>query len=154
MTIELEGEALPSEKVPDLGQSGVEPIEGAGATPVELRLSAWNDDTGALRMGVNGHAYPDAELIRATVGETQRWTVVNEMEWDHPSHLHGFFFQRADASGAPIEPVEWLDTINVPRSASEHFLIRYDNRPGLWMAHCHILDHSDAGMMTMVDLAR
>ena len=34
------------------------------------------------------------------------------------------------------------------------FAVAYDNRPGTWMFHCHILDHSDAGMMGMVELAR
>ena len=29
---------------------------------------------------------------------------------------------------------------------------RYDDRPGMWMFHCHILDHADAGMMGMVML--
>jgi FtsP/CotA-like multicopper oxidase with cupredoxin domain len=30
--------------------------------------------------------------------------------------------------------------------------VRYDNRPGSWMFHCHILDHADGGLMGMVDV--
>jgi len=25
--------------------------------------------------------------------------------------------------------------------------VRFDERPGAWMFHCHILDHAEAGMM-------
>jgi FtsP/CotA-like multicopper oxidase with cupredoxin domain len=32
------------------------------------------------------------------------------------------------------------------------FAVRYDDRPGMWMLHCHILDHADAGMMGMIDV--
>ena len=31
--------------------------------------------------------------------------------------------------------------------------IKYDDRPGMWMFHCHILDHADAGMMGMLQLS-
>jgi FtsP/CotA-like multicopper oxidase with cupredoxin domain len=31
-------------------------------------------------------------------------------------------------------------------------LVFFDERPGMWMFHCHILDHADAGMMGMISL--
>jgi FtsP/CotA-like multicopper oxidase with cupredoxin domain len=31
-------------------------------------------------------------------------------------------------------------------------VVRFDERAGAWMFHCHTLDHADAGMMGMVDL--
>jgi FtsP/CotA-like multicopper oxidase with cupredoxin domain len=34
------------------------------------------------------------------------------------------------------------------------FAVTYDDRPGMWMFHCHILDHADAGMMGMLHLSR
>jgi FtsP/CotA-like multicopper oxidase with cupredoxin domain len=73
------------------------------------------------------------------------------MGWDHPFHLHGFFFQPIAASGGIVP--EWKDTINVPRESSLAFAVRYDDRPGMWMFHCHILDHADAGMMGMLHLS-
>jgi FtsP/CotA-like multicopper oxidase with cupredoxin domain len=29
-------------------------------------------------------------------------------------------------------------------------LVTFDERPGTWMFHCHILDHAEAGMMGML----
>jgi FtsP/CotA-like multicopper oxidase with cupredoxin domain len=33
------------------------------------------------------------------------------------------------------------------RPPEPSFVVRYDDRPGMWMFHCHILDHAEAGMM-------
>jgi FtsP/CotA-like multicopper oxidase with cupredoxin domain len=79
----------------------------------------------------------------ADVGETQVWTISNTFEFAHPFHLHGFFFQVVSPPG----PLEWKDTVNVPVDGTVSFVVRYDDRPGMWMFHCHILDHAEAGMM-------
>jgi FtsP/CotA-like multicopper oxidase with cupredoxin domain len=57
--------------------------------------------------------------------------------------VHGYFFQVLDAARVP----EWKDTVNVSAHSRLEIAIRFDERPGVWMYHCHILDHADAGMM-------
>ncbi len=74
------------------------------------------------------------------------------MQFAHPFHLHGFFFQPLDDAGQPVRPLEWKDTIDVPVNSTRRFAVRFDDRVGMWMFHCHILDHADAGMMGMLDL--
>jgi FtsP/CotA-like multicopper oxidase with cupredoxin domain len=110
---------------------------------------------GKLVMGIDGVPSWDAQPLHASAGDTELWTVTNTTEWDHPFHLHGFFFQPVDpTTGRPAEPPEWRDTINVPRdNGVVSFAVRYDDRSGMWMFHCHILDHADAGMMGMLHLA-
>jgi FtsP/CotA-like multicopper oxidase with cupredoxin domain len=54
--------------------------------------------------------------------------------------------------GKPIEPRAWLDTIDVPKDQPVRVAVHFDERPGMWMYHCHILDHADGGMMGMVHL--
>ena len=92
--------------------------------------------------------------IEARVGETQLWSVTNTIDWSHPFHLHGFFFQMVDAQGRPEWPFGWRDTVDVARDETRRFLVRYDSRPGTWMFHCHVLDHADMGMMGMVQVRR
>ncbi len=65
--------------------------------------------------------------------------------------MHGFFFQALDRNGDAIP--EWIDEIDVPVDGEASFVVQYEDRPGMWMLHCHILDHADAGMMGMIDLA-
>jgi FtsP/CotA-like multicopper oxidase with cupredoxin domain len=153
LDVALEG-ALPAGEpvvVPDAPV--VEPLSPEGATVVDVVMTLDQDEQGAVWFGFDGVPFPEGAPIPATVGETQLWRVKNDTPWDHPFHLHGFFFQPTHEDGSPLARVEWLDTFNVPREESRAFLVRYDNRPGAWMFHCHILDHADAGMMSFVDLA-
>ncbi|MDI1482514.1 multicopper oxidase family protein [Polyangium sp. y55x31] len=129
----------------------ITPLDLTGATPVALELTQGEID-GKMVMGINGVPSWEAAPIPGMVGETQVWTVKNTMDFAHPFHLHGFFFQPLDASLAPLHPMEWKDTVNVPVDGTGRFAVRYDDRPGMWMFHCHILDHADAGMMGVLDL--
>jgi len=43
-------------------------------------------------------------------------------------------------------------TLNVPIDSTIPFLVIFDERPGLWMFHCHILDHADGGLMGHVQV--
>lgn len=65
-------------------------------------------------------------------------------------HLHGYFFMPVDEKGEPLRPMQWKDTINVPMKSTARFLVTFDERPGQWMFHCHILDHADGGLMGTV----
>jgi FtsP/CotA-like multicopper oxidase with cupredoxin domain len=92
--------------------------------------------------------------LRARVGETQLFSVTNHTRFDHPFHLHGFFFQTLDPQSLrPAEPAQWKDTLNLPALSSAVLAVRFDERPGMWMFHCHILDHADLGIMGMLEVA-
>ena len=88
----------------------------------------------------------------AALGETQLWVIRNDTKWDHPFHLHGYFFMPVDERGAPLRPMAWKDTINIPMESTARFLVTFDERPGEWMFHCHILDHADGGLMGTVQV--
>ena len=85
-------------------------------------------------------------------GATEIWTIQNVVGMDHPFHLHGFHFQILDRDGVP-EPIRgWKDTGNVPKHSSMRIVVRFDDYPGKWMYHCHILDHEDQGMMGILQV--
>jgi len=127
-------------------------IDTTGAKPVEISLTLNPEADGTLAMGINGVPSWKAPHLMTKLGERQLWTVKNTFEWDHPFHLHGFFFQVLDVNGVAPAVREWRDTVNVPVDATVRFAVQFDERPGMWMFHCHILDHADAGMMGMVHL--
>ena len=91
--------------------------------------------------------------IEAFLGATEIWEVENVVGMDHPFHLHGFQFQILDRDGVPEPFRSWKDTVNVPKESRVRFIVRYDDHPGLWMFHCHILDHEDHGMMGIVQIS-
>jgi FtsP/CotA-like multicopper oxidase with cupredoxin domain len=88
---------------------------------------------------------------RFTVGDRVKIRLVNEMDSDHPMHhpfhLHGagrFLVLARD--GAPEPNLVWKDTVLVRTGQIVDILFDVTN-PGLWMAHCHIAEHMQSGMM-------
>jgi FtsP/CotA-like multicopper oxidase with cupredoxin domain len=130
----------------------IDPIDTTGATAVDIEFTIAQRPTGAFEYGINGVPFARNHSIPAKPGETQVWTIANKTKWSHPFHLHGFFFQVLDKDGGPVHPLEWKDTVNVPLDQTVRLVVRYDDRPGSWMFHCHVLDHADGGLMGMVDL--
>jgi len=115
---------------------------------VSLRLPRMRNNKSEFR--VNGAPFWKAKPYTAKLGESQLWVVKNDTDWDHPFHLHGFFFQVIDDNGQPVRPLALKDTVNVPMKKTVRLLVTFDERPGEWMFHCHILDHADGGLMGTV----
>jgi FtsP/CotA-like multicopper oxidase with cupredoxin domain len=90
--------------------------------------------------------------VSAALGATEIWEIENLVGMDHPFHLHGFQFQVLDRNGVPESYPSWKDTVNVPKHGTVRFIVRYDDHPGLWMFHCHILSHEDHGMMGILEV--
>jgi FtsP/CotA-like multicopper oxidase with cupredoxin domain len=129
----------------------ITPPSAAGATRVDFTLTLpAMDATGKSEFQVNGLAFPKAKPYLAGLGETQLWVIKNDTKWDHPFHLHGYFFMPVDEKGEPLRPMAWKDTINVPINSTARVLVTFDERPGTWMFHCHILDHAEIGLMGTV----
>jgi FtsP/CotA-like multicopper oxidase with cupredoxin domain len=120
----------------------IEPIDVAGAKTQTLAFTIALDGRSVV-MGFNGVPYARVQPLEARLGETQVWKLVNDTDFAHPFHLHGYFFQVLDDARVP----EWKDTISVPSKSELAIAVKFDERPGMWMYHCHILDHAEIGMM-------
>jgi bilirubin oxidase len=102
---------------------------------------------------INGKAMDmDRVDVAAPLGATEIWEVENLVGMDHPFHLHGFQFQVLDRDGVPEPFRSWKDTVNVPKHQTVRLIVRYDDYPGKWMFHCHILAHEDMGMMGVLEV--
>jgi FtsP/CotA-like multicopper oxidase with cupredoxin domain len=134
----------------------IEPLAQSGATKVDLELTLDQPPDAVPEYGIRGPLYSARhKSLAARIGETQVWTVTNSTKWSHPLHLHGFFFQVLDDSGAPARPIAWKDTVDIPFERTVRLIVRFDDREGVsgaWMLHCHILDHAEAGLMGVVNV--
>ena len=92
--------------------------------------------------------------ITARLGATEIWKIENIVGMDHPFHLHGFQFQVLERNGKPEPFRSWKDAVNVPKHETVRFIVRFDDFPGKWMFHCHILNHEDMGMMGVLEVKR
>jgi FtsP/CotA-like multicopper oxidase with cupredoxin domain len=66
----------------------------------------------------------------------------------HPIHFHGQQFLVLAINGVKQTDLVWKDTVLVPSGQTIDILLNPTN-PGEWMAHCHIAEHLEAGMMLM-----
>src|SRR4029453_2163442 len=85
------------------------------------------------------------------VGDRVKIRLVNDMDQDHPIHhpfhIHGagrFIVLGRDGVAEPN--LAWKDTVLVRSGETVDILLDVTN-PGLWMAHCHIAEHNQSGMM-------
>ncbi|MCY1077861.1 multicopper oxidase family protein [Archangium lansingense] len=100
-----------------------------------------------------GHAHPHASGLTLKQGQFYRLRYVNESARLHPIHLHGMFFRLLARDGVPVDELFFRDTVLIHgREEVDIALVPTD--AGSWMMHCHILEHAEAGMMTMIDVKK
>jgi blue copper oxidase len=101
---------------------------------------------------INGLQY-DHHRIDFTVpfGVTERWRFRTGGNAPHPVHVHGTSFQVVSRSGGRnrLYPWEsgWKDTVLLNNKETVDVLIRFDAYKGLYVMHCHQLEHESMGMM-------
>ena len=116
-------------------------------TPANTRWKLVDPATGAANAAIEW---------RFTVGDQVKIRLVNEMDdpMQHPFHIHGagrFLVLARDGLAEPN--LVWKDTVLVCNDQTVDILLDVTN-PGLWMAHCHIAEHMQSGMMFSFTVAR
>ena len=102
---------------------------------------------------INGQAFNMTKPSFAVkLGEFEKWTISGEGDaMLHPFHIHGTQFRILSENGKPPAPHRqgWKDMVNVDGWRSE-VLVRFNyvaTAEHAYMAHCHLLEHEDTGMM-------
>ena len=96
---------------------------------------------------INGHLYPDVPMYVVREGETVTMRIHNGSGEVHPMHLHGHTALVLSRNGVAATGSPWLvDSLNVLDSETYEIAFLADN-PGIWMDHCHNLDHAADGMV-------
>lgn len=92
-------------------------------------------------------------------GSTHIWEFTNQpnpmgMQMAHPIHMHGRQFRVLSRTGGPANALQegihdqgWTDTTLVLPGQTVRVQVTFSNYPGLYLYHCHILEHEDMGMM-------
>ena len=111
-------------------------------TPANMRWKLVDRETGAENAQIDW---------TFRVGDQVKLRLVNEMDSDHPMphpfHVHGAGRFLVLARDDVVEPnLVWKDTVLVRTGENVDILLEVTN-PGRWMAHCHIAEHHESGMM-------
>lgn len=93
---------------------------------------------------LNGKIYPRTPMFEVAKGDLVRIDLVNDSSGIHPMHLHGHHFLVLSRNGKAVSP--WsTDTLEMLPHERYSVAFRASN-PGLWMLHCHNLDHAAKGL--------
>ena len=96
---------------------------------------------------VNGGLFPDVPMFHVTEGDVVRMTITNDSGDVHPMHLHGHHAVVLSRNGVPATGSPWwVDSLNVEDGETYEIAFVADN-PGIWMYHCHNLDHARDGLV-------
>lgn len=95
---------------------------------------------------MNGEIFPNAPMYMVKEGELVQTTIVNRGIVEHPMHLHGHHMLVLSHNGQAVSGSPWWsDTLQVLPGETYEVAFLADN-PGIWMDHCHNLDHAAVGM--------
>lgn len=157
------------------------PAENQTDLPQDLAAINWLKESDAVRtrtfvmktmgmdMGMMGGGgltingkHMDLKRIDETVklGTTEIWEIRNSsdmmMGMPHSMHLHDVQFQILDRNGQTPEPREWghKDTVLVMPGEVTRIIVRFADYTGIYMYHCHLLEHEDNGMMGQFEIIR
>jgi FtsP/CotA-like multicopper oxidase with cupredoxin domain len=117
-------------------------------TPANMHWNLVDRETGAVNHEIEW---------QFRVGDKVKLRLVNEMDSDHPMH-HPFHIHGAGRfvvlarDDVPEENLVWKDTVLVRTGETVDILLDVTN-PGRWMAHCHIAEHHESGMMFSFNVA-
>lgn len=130
----------------------MEEIEATGVKTIEL------DGMGHM-VTLNGKQF-DMDRIddNVLVNQVEIWEITTTGgmmmgSTGHPFHIHGTQFQVLSRNGNPPEPGEqgWKDTVFVGINETVRIIVRF-RYEGIYMYHCHILEHEEAGMMGQLEV--
>jgi len=90
------------------------------------------------------------------LGDREIWEFENPTNSYHPMHVHLVRFQilsKTDLTtgqSIPLQPWEvntWKDVVHVPANTRARVIMDFEDYPGRFPSHCHLLDHEDHEMM-------
>ena len=116
----------------------------------------------------DGTTFPNVPLLQPRLESVEEWTFPNENNDEHPIHIHVNDFQVTDyfdpTTGLHTGVEMWgVDNANVPaptlgsgeavvQRGTLSLRTRFEDYAGLFVMHCHRLNHEDNGLMTLVNV--
>jgi FtsP/CotA-like multicopper oxidase with cupredoxin domain len=142
-----------------LPKAPLEPIRTAeltGTKRITFQTQApatGGDDFREFKFMVDGRLFDHHRIDhRIRLGAVEEWEIVNLDEADHPFHIHTNPFLVTKINGVALAEPIWRDTVNVRGHETVTIRSRFEDFTGIFVAHCHIFNHEDIGMMQVIEV--
>jgi suppressor of ftsI len=138
------------------------PLSSTLPAPVANRTVVLSEDSNAMYINGQTFALSNPPMFTVHTGTVETWQIVNITEEVHDFHMHQTHFLVQSINGNVIAHPHWADSVVVPHRIPTkngawtpgHLQLLVDFRDpiikGLFVFHCHILDHEDSGMMAEI----
>jgi FtsP/CotA-like multicopper oxidase with cupredoxin domain len=114
----------------------------------------WSFDQTAGHWTINGLAFdPNRVDAKPVLGTTEKWVFTNPTGQLHMVHVHDVSQQCVSRDGGACYPYETMKEtwLLFPGEVLE-LKLKFTDHVGMYMLHCHILEHEDDGMMTQFEV--
>lgn len=155
LPFEFDNEAMDNSRAVswEKGQPFITEEEQALPVSKEIELYGMMD-----QVTINGKKFdPNRIDFTQKQGVTEVWEVYNKPDqmggMIHPFHIHGTQFKILSRDGKPVTPQEegLKDSVLIEPDETVQLLVTFPEK-GVFMFHCHILEHEDNGMMGQVEV--
>jgi FtsP/CotA-like multicopper oxidase with cupredoxin domain len=156
------GEPMNMKLPASLPKPPLEPIKDSEITGkrtvVLSATSPENDAAGHWRefaFFIDGKKFDPGRIDqRVKFGSVEEWTIHNtHTHDDHAFHIHTNPFLVTHINGKPLAVPQWRDTAIVERKGGTlTFRSRFLDYTGIYMMHCHMMNHEEMGMMQTVEV--
>ncbi|MBD9482300.1 multicopper oxidase family protein [Pseudomonas sp. PDM14] len=99
---------------------------------------------------INDKTCADRPIASLKLGGHYVFVLRNMAQYQHPIHLHGMAFKVLDSDRKDIVPY-FTDTYLLGKNETARIAFVADN-PGVWMFHCHVIDHMETGLMAAIEV--
>jgi len=116
----------------------------------------WSFDKTAGHWTINGLRFdPNRIDARPVLGTTERWVFTNPTGQAHTVHIHDVSQQCISRNGGACYAYETMkETWYLDPGETLELKLKFTDHLGMYMLHCHIVEHEDDGMMTQFEVVR
>ncbi len=141
----------PLEAIKDSELTGSRKVVFSATSPEVEPAANWQE----FAFFVDGKKFDPGRIDhRVKLGSVEEWTIVNtHTHDDHVFHIHTNPFLVTKLNGKPLDTPQWRDTAIVERKGGTlTFRTRFLDYTGIYMLHCHMMNHEELGMMQTVEV--
>ena len=116
----------------------------------------WTFDHTAGHWTINGLRFDPSRVdARPVLGTTERWIFTNPTGQPHTVHMHDVYQQCLSRDGGACYPYETMkETWYLDPGETIELKLKFTDYIGMYMLHCHMMNHEELGMMQAVEVYR
>jgi suppressor of ftsI len=150
VSVDVAGDTVASRQMPTKISDTLANSDLMNAVPAMKRTLKFDIDASGqpVKFTIDGKTFDHHRVdVVAKLGTVEEWRIENPSADDHPFHIHINDFVVTHTNDRPEAFPHFQDTAVIPRNGSITIRQKFADFSGMWVFHCHILGHEDAGMM-------